>query len=195
MRKIIHILTVLSLSFPLTNAQLNDWENPLVTGINKEPARVTAYSFSSIQKALSCNKARTDRVISLDGIWKFNYVDNPSLAPEEFYKQEIVSRKDLKFPPYTHMFNLIFRGRFEVKVGWAAERLSGILKKSAVKGIEIITPASLPMVKRRGSFRRHILLKGKDPDSLNRFLRRGLKRFKTPGGVIFKVDVDPVTVP
>ncbi len=114
---------------------------------------------------------------------------------EEFYKQEIVSRKDLKFPPYVHMFNLIFRGRSEVKVDLAVERLSGILKKSMVKGIEIIGPASLPVVKRRGSFRRHILLKGKDPDSVNRFLRRGLKRFRTPAGVIFKVDVDPVTVP
>ncbi len=113
----------------------------------------------------------------------------------KFYTQELVSRKELKFPPYVHMFNLMFRGKSEEKVGWAAERLSGILKKPAVRGIEIIGPALLPLVKRRGSFRRHILLKGKEPISLNRFLRRGLKKFKTPSGVIFKMDVDPVTVP
>ena len=113
----------------------------------------------------------------------------------KFYTEELVSRKELKFPPYVHMFNLMFRGKSEEKVGWAAERLAGILKKPAVKGIEIIGPASLPFLKRRGSFRRHILLKGKEPAFLNRFLRRRLKKFKTPSGVIFKIDVDPVDVP
>ncbi len=114
---------------------------------------------------------------------------------EKFYAEELLSRKELKFPPYVHIFNLMFRGKSEEKVGWAAERLAGILKKITARGVEIIGPASLPLVKRRGSFRRHILLKGRELSSLNRFLRQGLKRFKTPSGVIFKIDVDPVGVP
>ncbi|MEA3560533.1 MAG: primosomal protein N' [Candidatus Omnitrophota bacterium] len=113
---------------------------------------------------------------------------------DSFYNQEIISRKELNFPPYYHLVNLIFRGRQEKDVIKSAKVLAKTLRKAKPKGIKIIGPASLPLSKLRGNFRWHIILKGKEVALINKFLHQKLKKFKSASGVIFKVDVDPVSM-
>ena len=113
---------------------------------------------------------------------------------EGFYNREITSRKELGFPPYCHLVNLIFRGKSEQQVVKQAKALAKILKKSKPKGIKVVGPASLPLPKLRGKFRWHIIIKGKEVGLINKFLHQGLKRVRTARGVIFKVDVDPISM-
>ncbi|MEO1049747.1 MAG: glycoside hydrolase family 2 TIM barrel-domain containing protein [Bacteroidota bacterium] len=77
----------LAFTFVLTQAQVYDWENPRVTQINKLKARATSYSFPTVEKALTYDRSQTDRMMSLNGMWSFNYVPTPDKAPTEFYKQ------------------------------------------------------------------------------------------------------------
>ncbi|MDR2813748.1 MAG: hypothetical protein LBB79_03715, partial [Prevotellaceae bacterium] len=47
------------------------WEDPMVVSINRDPARATAYSFTSEQEALTCKRDNSPRVMSLNGEWDF----------------------------------------------------------------------------------------------------------------------------
>ncbi|CAL66669.1 glycoside hydrolase family 2 TIM barrel-domain containing protein [Christiangramia forsetii] len=84
---------------PALNAQdLNDWENPAVTGINKLPARATMYSFSNKQAAINLNKENSDRVKSLNGTWQFNFSTSPSSAPENFLNKYFKDWTSIEVP-------------------------------------------------------------------------------------------------
>src|SRR6059058_2261042 len=57
------------------------WENPLVDGINRDPARATAYSYRSIKDALAGDREKSGRMMSLNGYWDFSYAVKPGDAP------------------------------------------------------------------------------------------------------------------
>ncbi|MBF0198974.1 MAG: hypothetical protein HQL32_14755, partial [Planctomycetes bacterium] len=63
---------VIALSFLVTGhaQEQNDWENPTITQINKEPAHATFVPFASIARA-SMDKAQSPFCKSLNGRWKF----------------------------------------------------------------------------------------------------------------------------
>ena len=78
-------------------AQVPDWENETVIGINKEPARATGVSYSSVDSAVQAYDlkrpedalkkwANSPFYQSLNGEWKFNWVKQPSERPVDFYK-------------------------------------------------------------------------------------------------------------
>jgi len=74
------------LSIHKANAQdINDWENPNVTGINKEKPH--AYSF------LAEDKADNPMIKSLNGIWKFKWSPDPQSRPAGFYAENYSTDK------------------------------------------------------------------------------------------------------
>ncbi|WP_430813540.1 glycoside hydrolase family 2 TIM barrel-domain containing protein [Carboxylicivirga sp. RSCT41] len=66
----------------------NDWENPAVFAINKEPARASFYSYTKAKRALSFNRDKASFFKLLNGYWQFKWVKSPSLRPAEFYENE-----------------------------------------------------------------------------------------------------------
>ncbi|WP_370479472.1 glycoside hydrolase family 2 TIM barrel-domain containing protein [Tamlana flava] len=68
--------------------QFEPWENPLVTSINRQPARATGYSYKTVEDALQGNREKS-RFLSLNGIWNFKYSVNLNEAPKDFYKKEV----------------------------------------------------------------------------------------------------------
>lgn len=76
----------------------NDWENPLVTGINKLPARASMYSYSSPEKALTCNRDNSDRIMFLNGIWNFSFAETPENASTDFFKEEVKDWDQIQVP-------------------------------------------------------------------------------------------------
>jgi beta-galactosidase len=75
-----------------------DWENPRVTGINKLPARATSYSFADTDAALTCDRMNTNRVISLNGMWKFKYIDKPDDLPINYISSEVDGWDEIEVP-------------------------------------------------------------------------------------------------
>jgi beta-galactosidase len=73
------------------------WEDPLVSGINREPSRVTAYSFSSINEAIKGDR-NASRYLSLNGEWDFDFALKPSDAPTDFYKSRVKGWKKIEVP-------------------------------------------------------------------------------------------------
>jgi len=73
------------------------WEDPAVSGINREPSRATAYSFSTIDEALKGNRSQS-RMMSLNGDWDFSFALKPGDAPKDFYKSRVQGWKKIEVP-------------------------------------------------------------------------------------------------
>ena len=65
---------------------INDWENPAVLHINKEPARASFFAFESLDLAVAGDPASSDYYRSLNGRWKFHWVRKPGDRPRDFWK-------------------------------------------------------------------------------------------------------------
>ncbi|MCG6186544.1 glycoside hydrolase family 2 TIM barrel-domain containing protein [Maribellus maritimus] len=88
---------VLILFTSLAWAQNSDWEDPTVIAKNKLPAHATSYSFKSQSDALKGDR-ETSRMISLDGIWKFNFVEKEENRPVDFYNKDVLGWDDIEVP-------------------------------------------------------------------------------------------------
>jgi beta-galactosidase len=83
MKKILIVLGLFYSGF--LNAQLfnfTEWENPSVVEINKLPPHNYFIPFVN-------NANNSELVTSLNGNWKFNYVDQPEQRPTDFYKVDL----------------------------------------------------------------------------------------------------------
>lgn len=93
MRKIITIRILIFIPLILSvicldlTAEKNDWENPLIVGLNKEDPRATFFAFESKQGAWQNNRLKSTRFLSLNGIWKFNFVTKPADRPSGFFRE------------------------------------------------------------------------------------------------------------
>src|ERR1035438_3660854 len=63
-------------------------ENPECLGINKEPFHATLMPYANLKEALVARRDASTFSRSLNGLWKFNWVTEPSLRPVDFYKTD-----------------------------------------------------------------------------------------------------------
>ncbi len=75
-------------------------ENPEVFKINKLPARASFFAYENELLAKGNDISKSKNHLSLNGIWKFNWVKSPELRPKDFYKNDYSTEswKDLKVP-------------------------------------------------------------------------------------------------
>ncbi len=71
-------------------AQTNipDWENPAVVDINKEKPHATFYAFADKASALADDRKASPFYLTLNGIWKFCWVERPADIPQNFYQPD-----------------------------------------------------------------------------------------------------------
>ncbi|HEY9197093.1 MAG TPA: sugar-binding domain-containing protein, partial [Mucilaginibacter sp.] len=70
------------------HAQLPDWENEAVFGINKEETHVSYVPYAKTDEALRGVAEASPYYFTLDGSWKFNWVKQPSERPVNFYRND-----------------------------------------------------------------------------------------------------------
>jgi len=64
---------------------LEDWENPAVTGRNKEPGHATLVPYADRRTALAGKRGASPYFQLLNGDWRFCYAPNPASVPADFY--------------------------------------------------------------------------------------------------------------
>jgi beta-galactosidase len=79
------------------------WENPQVSGINRDAARATSYSYASVADALKGVREQSGRMLSLNGEWDFYYASKPADAPKDFYKGRVSGWKKIPVPSSIEM--------------------------------------------------------------------------------------------
>ena len=63
------------------------WQDEKVTSINREPMHSTSFAFENREKALMGVKEHSEWFLSLNGKWKFNWVERPADKPADFFSQ------------------------------------------------------------------------------------------------------------
>jgi len=72
-----------------TTAQTaNEWENPNIVSINKEPPHCTYYPCATVEHALNNDPQQSPFYKSLNGKWNFNWVRKPADRPVDFSQDD-----------------------------------------------------------------------------------------------------------
>jgi primosomal protein N' (replication factor Y) len=111
---------------------------------------------------------------------------------EEFYAEELDSRRALGFPPHTRLVRVVFRSRSAAKAEKAAADFVRPLE--AAREVEVLGPAECPLSVIAGNSRTQVLLRSADFGRLHAAARRAVRSFAAPAGVYLEVDVDPVSL-
>ena len=73
------------------------WLDPNVNQQNREPRRAHFFAFENIDKAKG-DKSASARFLSMEGMWKFNFVKNHQDAPKDFFTLKYDDAKWVDFP-------------------------------------------------------------------------------------------------
>ncbi|MBB2144879.1 DUF4981 domain-containing protein [Pedobacter sp. LMG 31464] len=90
MKKNTIILSIVALFALHTRAQQLpvELQTPEVVSLNRMPMRASAFAYESADLAAKRSKEKSDYFISLNGTWKFNWVQDPRKRPLDFYKTD-----------------------------------------------------------------------------------------------------------
>jgi len=106
-----------------------------------------------------------------------------------FYRQEMTFRKQLWYPPYSQLVQLIHVGSNAERGQRSAEELHRVLTlkiaRLGIPDVDLIGPAPAFFHRLRGKYRWHLTLRGRDPAVV-------LRGMRLPIG--WRVDVDPVSM-
>lgn len=119
-------------------------EDPENIGINKESAHATLMPYGSVKEALAAKRHASSFSRSLNGLWKFNWVDWPQKRPVNFYKTnyDVSGWKDIKVPsnwqvegygtPNYSNFTYIFKKDFPKVMGAPSEKYTSFKERNPV---------------------------------------------------------------
>ena len=71
-----------------TMAQHDEWKNPEINAVNRAPMHTNYFAYSSSEEAAKANKENSSNFMTLNGIWKFNWVKNADARPTDFYRTD-----------------------------------------------------------------------------------------------------------
>ena len=63
-------------------------ENPSIVHIDKLPAHSSYFPYENMKLAMENNPELSNRYLSLNGYWKFNWAKHPAIRPVEFYQSD-----------------------------------------------------------------------------------------------------------
>ncbi|MBN2058077.1 MAG: primosomal protein N' [Candidatus Saganbacteria bacterium] len=106
-----------------------------------------------------------------------------------FYLQEIESRRDLNYPPFSSLISLMIASKDHGLAEKAAAGIGQALKQRLPEGI--LGPALAFIPRLRGETRFQVLLKGREPEVLRQALKDVLGSIERPSGLRLTIDVDP----
>lgn len=95
------VFLVILIAPNMINAQeQNEWENAQINSINREPMHATLMPYENYDKAVAGKRFDSKYFKSLNGVWKFNFVEKPADRPKEFYQQnfDVSGWKDISVP-------------------------------------------------------------------------------------------------
>ncbi|EXY15154.1 beta galactosidase small chain family protein [Bacteroides fragilis str. 1007-1-F  len=69
-------------------AQHDEWKNPEINAVNRAPMHTNYFAYSSSEEAAKADKENSSNFMTLNGIWKFNWVKNADARPTDFYRTD-----------------------------------------------------------------------------------------------------------
>jgi beta-galactosidase len=101
MKKLILMMVAVWLSAYCRSQSIpSELQTPEIVSVNRMPMRAQAFAFESKDLAVKRAKENSQFFLSLNGLWKFNWVQDPRQRPLDFYQASFddASWKDFKVP-------------------------------------------------------------------------------------------------
>lgn len=93
-------LALLSMSSGVLAQSESRWQNVNINQQNREPRRANFFAFENLEKAQSFDKKKSASYLSMEGMWKFNFVKDHNKRPANFFalKYDDSQWKDFPVP-------------------------------------------------------------------------------------------------
>ena len=93
-------LAMLSISSGALAQSESRWQNVNINQQNREPRRANFFAFENLEKAQSFDKKKSANYLSMEGMWKFNFVKDHNKRPANFFalKYDDSQWKDFPVP-------------------------------------------------------------------------------------------------
>lgn len=111
--------------------------------------------------------------------------------PELLYDRERAERREVGYPPYVRLANVVLSGAREDQVAKAAQKLATALRESAGYTATVLGPSAAPLARVKGAFRWHVMAKSESATDVSAIVRDALERVGRVPGVSVAPDIDP----
>ncbi len=111
---------------------------------------------------------------------------------EGFFAKELAFRRELDYPPYSTMFNIIFSSRDPRAAQQGASEISARLRTGLADLARLLGPAPAPIEKVKGYYRYHLVVTTDDPDAVKQYLRDEPPTAGDMRDLRVIIDVDPI---
>ena len=113
---------------------------------------------------------------------------------ETFFDQEIEFRRELRYPPFTRLTAVLFKGKDEAAVDACSKDFAAMLKTKLPPSVRLSGPAPAPLAKAKNYFRAQLLLFAATSKDAGPVLRAFLKTYKAPKDVSVHASVDALSL-
>ena len=98
MRKLLFSMACLAVLQSFAADKTPVWRDPNVNQVNREQRHAYFFAFESEELAKQGDKTKSSRYLSMEGMWKFNFVKNHQDAPKDFFGLKYDDSKWVDFP-------------------------------------------------------------------------------------------------
>ena len=100
MKKQLLLTAVCACSLSVSAQTFKEWQDPEINDINRAPMHTSFFSYEDIDAANKGVKEKSDNFMTLNGVWKFFWVENADQRPTDFFKVDYNDKGwgDLRVP-------------------------------------------------------------------------------------------------
>jgi primosomal protein N' (replication factor Y) len=113
---------------------------------------------------------------------------------DTFFDQEIEMRREMRYPPFTRLTTVLFKGADEAAVDACSKDFAAQLKTKLPAAVRLTGPAPAPLAKAKGQHRAQLMLWATAAREYVPSLRALLKAFKAPKDISISVNVDALSL-
>ncbi|MCX7677645.1 MAG: primosomal protein N' [Spirochaetes bacterium] len=110
-----------------------------------------------------------------------------------FYRHELATRKELRYPPFSRIVRLLMRGKDEKKVNESITQLAAKVREEARKRnvpADILGPSPAPILKIANNYRWHLIIKCSDMERTRQVIHT-CRHVISSNDVYLEIDIDP----
>jgi primosomal protein N' (replication factor Y) len=165
------------------------------TSINMPDFRAAERTFQLLtQVAGRAGRGKNPGEVIIQTFSPDNYAVQAAIRHDyvRFYLQEIEYRKELGYPPYSRLVNLVCSHELEADAETQCSEIARALHSVKPKQVELIGPSPAPLARLKGLYRFHVALRCADSSiSLADVVRQALANTPSENRRGLTIDMDP----
>jgi len=112
---------------------------------------------------------------------------------QSFYAKEIEQRRELGYPPFGVLANIVASSEDERTAQMATQAVAAALRDTGID-VEVIGPSPAPLMRLRGRFRWHTVVRGSDRSAVVEACRKAVSSVTSAARGVLTVDIDPTSL-